>query len=127
MTQLTKGIGISTLVTYRPEHSDPANSYFLFTYRITIVNRNPFEVKLLARHWDVFDSNGKRTVVDGEGVVGEQPVLEPGESFTYESACHLETGIGRMKGHYVMLRSDLGTTFKAAIPEFRLEVAYMLN
>lgn len=115
------------LVSFRPEFSDPAKSHYVFFYRITITNHLPFEVQLMARHWEIFDSNGRKTEVDGEGVVGAQPVLGPGESFTYESACNLETGIGRMKGHYVMLRTATGTTFDTPIPEFKLDTPFLLN
>jgi len=127
MTQLTQGMSIGSRVTFKPEFSDPGKGYFVFFYRITVENHNLFEVQLLSRHWEIFDSNGMRTIVDGEGVVGEKPVLAPGESFTYESACNLATGIGRMKGHYTMVQTDTKRSFKAMIPEFKLEVAYMLN
>lgn len=127
MTQLAEGMHISARVTFKPEFSDGAKGYFVFFYRITIENHNPFEVQLVARHWDIFDSNGLHTIVDGEGVVGEKPFLAPGESFNYESACNLSTGIGRMKGYYKMVHTATGGTFNAEIPEFKLEVAYMLN
>lgn len=99
----------------------------MFFYRITVENFNEFEVQLLRRHWDIFDSNGIKTVVEGEGVVGEKPVLAPGELFSYESACNLESGIGRMNGFYEFMRTESGELFQAEIPEFVLEVPYMLN
>jgi len=127
MEELKQGIRIVTRVTYQKEYSDPLRQYFVFFYRITVENHNPFEVQLLARHWDILDSTGIRTTVDGEGVVGEQPILGPGERFTYESACNLSTGMGRMKGHYVMVRTETGVQFKTPIPEFKLEVDFALN
>ncbi len=127
MTQLSQGINISSRVTFKPKFSDSDKGYYVFFYRITVVNHNDFEVQLLARHWEIFDSNGMHTLVDGEGVVGEKPILASGESFTYESACNLTTGIGRMKGYYQMVRTETGEIFNASIPEFKLEVAYMLN
>ncbi len=127
MAKLKQGMRIAARVTYQQEYSDPARNYFVFFYTITIENHNLFEVKLMARHWDILDSTGIRTTVDGEGVVGEQPVLAPGEVFTYQSACNLSTGMGRMSGYYVMLRTETGTTFKAPIPEFKLEVSFALN
>lgn len=127
MTQLTQGMSIGSRVTFKSEFSDPVKGYYVFFYRITVENHNPFEVQLLSRHWEIFDSNGMRTIVDGEGVVGEKPILAPGESFTYESACNLTTGIGRMKGFYTMIQTENKRKFKADIPEFKLEVAYMLN
>ena len=99
----------------------------MFFYRITIENYNEFEVQLVRRHWDIFDSNGIKTVVEGEGVVGEKPLLAPSESFSYESACNLESGIGIMRGHYTLMRTGSGELFEAEVPEFVMEVPYMLN
>lgn len=127
MTQVTKGIKLSTRVRFKKEYSEPDKNYFVFFYRITIENYNEFEVQLLRRHWDIFDSNGIKTVVEGEGVVGEKPVLAPGETFSYESACNLESGMGRMGGYYEMMKSENGELFQAEIPEFTMEVPYMLN
>jgi ApaG protein len=127
MAHLKQEVNVRALVSFRPEFSDPAKSHFVFFYRITITNHLPFEVKLLARHWEILDSNGRKSIVDGDGVVGAQPVLGPDESFTYESACNLETGIGRMQGHYVMLRTATGTTFNTPIPQFKLEAPFLLN
>ncbi|MCF8257885.1 MAG: Co2+/Mg2+ efflux protein ApaG [Flavobacteriales bacterium] len=127
MAELKQGIRVMARVTYQQEYSDPNRNYYVFFYRITVENHNPFEVQLLARHWEILDSTGIRTTVDGEGVVGEQPILGPGERFSYESACNLSTGMGRMKGHYVMVRTDSGAQFHAQIPEFKLEVNFALN
>ncbi len=127
MTQLTKGIRVTTKVKFKEEYSEPENSYFVFFYRITIENFNDFEVQLLRRHWDIFDSNGIKTVVNGEGVVGENPILTPGELFCYESACNLESGMGSMSGFYEFMRTSDGVLFQAEIPEFVMEVPYMLN
>jgi ApaG protein len=127
MTKVTKGIRVTAKVKFKEEYSEPENNYFVFFYRITIENFNDFEVQLLRRHWDIFDSNGIKTVVDGEGVVGEKPVLTPGEIFSYESACNLESGMGSMSGFYEFMRTSDGVLFQAEIPEFVLEVPYMLN
>ena len=127
MNQLSSGIKVSVRVRFKEEYSEPDRNYFVFFYRITIENYNEFEVQLLRRHWDIFDSNGIKTVVEGEGVVGEKPILAPGELFSYESACNLESGIGRMHGFYQMMRTESGELFNAEIPEFILEVPYMLN
>lgn len=127
MEELKQGIKILTCVTYQQEYSDPSRQHFVFFYRITVENHNPFEVQLLSRHWDILDSTGIRTTVDGEGVVGEQPILGPGERFTYQSACNISTGMGRMKGYYVMVRTETGVQFKSPIPEFKLEVDFALN
>lgn len=127
MTKVSSGIRISTRVKFKEEYSEPDKNYFVFFYRITVENFNDFEVQLLRRHWDIFDSNGIKTLVEGEGVVGEKPILAPGELFSYESACNLESGIGRMSGYYEFMRTENGEMFQATIPEFILEVPYMLN
>ncbi len=127
MSKVTNGIKVTAKVRFKEEYSEPENNYFVFFYRITVENLNDFEVQLLRRHWDIFDSNGIKTIVEGEGVVGEKPVLAPGELFSYESACNLESGIGSMSGFYELMRTDLGELFQSEIPEFVLEVPYMLN
>lgn len=127
MTKVSNGIRVTVRVRFKEEYSEPEKNYFVFFYRITVENHNDFEVQLVRRHWDIFDSNGIKTVVEGEGVVGEKPILSPGELFSYESACNLESGIGRMGGHYTMMRTENGELFQAEIPEFVLEVPYMLN
>ena len=127
MNKVSNNIKITTRVSFKAEYSEPDKNYFVFFYRITIENLNDFEVQLLRRHWDIFDSNGIKTVVEGEGVVGEKPVLCSGEAFTYESACNLESGIGSMSGFYEFMHTENGQLFQSEIPEFVLEVPYMLN
>ncbi|MFT6211606.1 MAG: ApaG protein [Bacteroidia bacterium] len=127
MTHVSKGIQVTTRVMFKEEYSEPDRNYFVFFYHITVENLNDFEVQLLRRHWDIFDSNGIKTVVDGEGVVGEKPVLAPGELFTYQSACNLESGIGSMSGFYELMKTENGQLFRSVIPAFVMEVPYMLN
>lgn len=127
MTHISNGIKISVRVRFKEEYSEPDKNYFVFSYRITIENYNQFEVQLLRRHWDIFDSNGIKTIVDGEGVVGEKPVLAPGEVFSYESGCSLESGMGRMGGFYELMVTNNGELFQAEIPEFVMEVPFLLN
>lgn len=127
MPKVSNGIKITARVQFKEEYSEPDKNYFVFFYRITVENFNDFEVQLLRRHWDIFDSNGIKTVVEGEGVVGEKPILASGESFSYESACNLESGIGRMSGFYEFMRTENGELFQVEIPEFIMEVPYMLN
>ena len=127
MTKITNGIKISVRVRFKEEYSEPDKNYFVFFYRITIENYGSEEVQLVRRHWDIFDSNGIKTIVEGEGVVGEKPILQPGELFSYESACNLESGMGRMGGFYEMMRTSNGELFQAEIPEFTMEVPYLLN
>lgn len=124
---ITEGVRITVSHGYKDEHSQPQKHNFVFFYRISIENLNSFPVKLLRRHWEIFDSNGVRTIVDGDGVVGEQPQLDTSETFTYESACNLETAVGKMNGHYQMVRLDSNEIFQVSIPEFQLFAPFMLN
>ncbi len=126
-TKVTHGIKISVDTKFQEGHSYPSQRYFLFLYKITIENTSDYTVQLLRRHWDIFDSSGEYRAVDGEGVVGKQPVLEPGQSFTYESACNLATDIGRMSGYYVFQRQVDNSSHKVTIPEFNLVVPERLN
>ena len=127
MTKVTNGIKISTRVSFKKEYSEPDKNYFVFFYRITIENYSDAEVQLLRRHWDIFDSNSVKTVVEGEGVIGEKPIIAPGGLFSYESACNLETGMGKMGGFYEMMHTENGDIFEVEIPFFTMEVPYMLN
>ena len=101
--------------------------YFVFTYKIIIENHSDNTVKLLRRRWNIYDSNGVVREVEGEGVVGQQPVLEPGEIHEYVSGCNLRTNLGKMAGTYLMERVFDGRHFQVVIPEFTLIVPYRLN
>lgn len=111
---------------YIEQQSDAAASRFVFAYTITIHNRSEQTVKLLRRYWSITDANGKHSEVYGDGVIGEQPELAPGSSYSYTSGAVLETPVGTMQGHYEM-RSQAGTEFNAPIPLFRLAVPRILN
>lgn len=91
---------VSVTPAFLPEQSDAALARYVFTYRITIDNQTDSTIQILRRHWLVVDADGRQRVVDGEGVVGAKPVLAPGETFTYESWCPLETPWGTMEGEY---------------------------
>ena len=125
-TITTNGIRISVETFYQPEQSRPLEQKFIFAYRITIENRSTDTVQLLRRHWFIFDSNGIKREVEGEGVVGLQPVLEPNESHQYTSWCPLKTEIGKMNGAFLMQRAS-GGLFDARIPEFRLVAPQKMN
>lgn len=127
VTLVTHGVKITVQTDFQDEHSDTDQNYFLFSYRVIIENNSEFVVKLLKRHWFIFDSNGDYREVEGEGVVGEQPVLAPNEVYEYESACSLSTDIGRMNGTYLMMREMDGAQFYVNIPEFELIVPARLN
>ncbi len=106
--------------------SAPDQGRYVFAYTITITNMGAVPAKLLSRHWLITDSNGKVQEVRGEGVIGEQPYLKPGEFFRYTSGAMLETPVGTMQGQYSM-RSDEGDDFNAMIPQFTLSIPRTLH
>jgi ApaG protein len=126
-TTTTQGVKVTVTTNYLPDYSSPGQQHYVFAYKINIENNSEFTVKLLRRHWFIHDSNGIVREVEGEGVVGQQPVLEPGESHEYVSGCNLKTGIGKMRGTYLMERLVDGKQFQVIIPEFVLIVPYKLN
>ena len=127
VTKITDGVKISVETIYQPEYSNPANEHFMFAYRINIENMTENSVQLMNRHWHIFDSNGTKREVEGEGVVGEQPVIEPGDNHEYVSGCNLKTEMGSMKGSYGMKRIVDNRTFHVNIPEFYLIAPYKMN
>jgi ApaG protein len=116
---LTEGIRVEVRARYSPEHSDPARSQWFFLYTIRISNEGDAPAQLLSRHWIIIDGTGEIEEVRGEGVVGKQPSLEPGQSFEYTSGCPLGTPFGSMSGTYEMQRGD-GMRFDAEIALFEL-------
>ena len=127
VTEITEGVKVSVATYYQPEYSSPGQYHYVFTYKILIENHSEHTVQLLKRHWFIFDSNGTVREVEGDGVVGQQPVLEPGESHEYVSGCNLKTEIGKMKGTYLMERVVDGKRFKVNITQFSMIVPYKLN
>jgi ApaG protein len=126
-TTTTQGVKVTVTTNYLPDYSSPGQQHFVFAYKINIQNNSEFTVKLLRRHWFIHDTNGIVREVEGEGVVGQQPVLEPGDSHEYVSGCNLKTGIGKMRGTYLMECLVDGRQFNVFIPEFVLIVPYKLN
>lgn len=108
------------------EQSDPDENQYLFAYTVTVRNTGEVTAQLLSRHWIITDGDGHVEEVRGEGVVGEQPTLAPGEAFRYTSGCPLETPVGSMKGSYFCVAED-GTRFDVPIPEFVLSVPRTLH
>lgn len=106
---------------YLKSHSEPERNHYVWSYRITICNNSRDTVQLEARYWHITDANGKVEEVRGAGVVGEQPILNPGDSFQYSSGCPLSTPSGIMKGSYQM-RDSAGTRFNVTIPAFSLDI-----
>ncbi len=124
---VTEGISIMVETFYQPTQSNPLNSEYLFAYRITIENQTMYPVKLLSRHWHIKDSNGTHREVQGEGVVGRQPIIEPGDSYQYTSAAGLRSDIGKMYGTYLIENLFNKKKFTVTIPEFQLLVPAKMN
>lgn len=118
---VTRDIEVQVEPFYLPDRSDPADSRYVWAYRITLANNSDAFVKLLSRYWRITDGRGKVEEVRGPGVVGEQPELNPGDSYQYTSGCPLTTPSGIMVGHYTMRRGD-GEVFDIAIPAFSLDI-----
>jgi ApaG protein len=122
----TNGIRIQVRSRYLPEQSSPREQRYHFAYHITISNVGGETAQLISRHWIITDAEGDVQEVRGPGVVGEQPVLQPGTSFEYTSSCPLKTNVGTMHGSYQMVRAD-GEAFEARIAPFTLAVPNALN
>lgn len=127
ISKISEGITISVETYYQPEYSNPVNGEFMFAYRITIENNNIFPVKLLTRHWEIYDSNGSMRVVEGDGVVGVQPQIDPGTSYQYVSGCNLKSEIGKMMGTYQMVNINTEKEFNVIIPAFDMCAPFKLN
>ena len=125
MTMKNK-IEVNVEVTYLPEQSNLVNSQYAYAYTITITNNGETGAQLRTRRWLIQDESGETEEVIGEGVIGQQPHLSPGESFKYSSGAVISTETGTMKGSYGMI-SDLGQRFDALIPEFSLSEPYTLH
>ncbi|MGC4022980.1 MAG: Co2+/Mg2+ efflux protein ApaG [Cyclobacteriaceae bacterium] len=127
IAEITQGVKVSVETEYQPSYSNPSQYHFVFYYRITIENQSEFTVQLLRRHWHINDAAFDAREVEGEGVVGQQPVLEPGQSHQYVSGCNLKSGIGKMAGSYLMERIMDGSQFNVTIPEFMMIAPMRLN
>ena len=117
---------VSVRPQFVPEHSNPEEDKFLFAYTVTIRNTGDVAAQLISRHWFITDANNKVEEVQGLGVVGEQPLLRPGEAFEYTSGCPIATPVGSMRGSYQCVAED-GTRFEAPIPEFVLSMPRTLH
>lgn len=118
---ITRSIQVTVTPSYEAERSTPEDDEYFWAYRIEIINLGLEVVQLRARSWRITDANGRTQEVAGPGVIGEQPVLRPGESFEYTSGCPLKTPSGIMVGHYEM-RNEKGDAFEVAIPAFSLDL-----
>lgn len=122
----TQGVKIIARPSYLAEQSQPDQNRWVWSYRITIANESDDAVQLVDRHWLITDAGGEIEEIRGEGVVGQQPVLSPGQEFSYESYCPLGTDFGFMRGSYGVVKGD-GTRFEAAIAPFVLLLPALLN
>ncbi|HEX5474389.1 MAG TPA: Co2+/Mg2+ efflux protein ApaG [Vicinamibacterales bacterium] len=123
---VTRGVRVHVESEYAPERSQPSQNQWFFLYTITISNEGSETVQLLTRHWIITDGTGHVEEVRGPGVIGKQPILAPGESFTYTSGCPLETPFGVMEGTYQMV-TDAGSPFDARIAPFTLSEPYTVH
>lgn len=127
VTAVTEGVKVSVKNQYQPHYSSPRHMNFVFSYEITIENNSPHTVQLLSRHWFIVDANGYKREVEGDGVIGIQPIIEQGESHTYVSGCNLSTQIGKMYGTYLMERQYDGKHFEVQIPQFNMITPFSQN
>lgn len=123
---VTRGIRVDVRARFVPERSNPPDNEWFFAYTITIANGGTQTVQLMSRHWVITDANGKVEEVRGPGVVGQQPILGPGQSFEYTSACPLTTSFGVMQGSYQMVTPE-GDHFDIAIAPFSLHEPFAIN
>ena len=123
---MNNNVSVIAKSKYIPELSDTEDSNFYYLYEISIENKGKKRVKLLSRHWDIYNALGEQKEIDGEGVVGETPIIKPGEIYKYKSCCPLTTEFGCMRGFYTMKDED-GEIFKVEIPEFPLVLKKIIN
>jgi ApaG protein len=123
---ITRDIEVTVEPFYLEEQSNPEENRYVWGYRITIANESEITVQLRARYWKITDGNGHMEEVRGPGVIGEQPILNPGDSFQYSSGCPLTTTSGVMVGRYTM-QTDSGVRFDIEIPAFSLDLPYQLR
>lgn len=127
LTKITQGLRVIVEMGYQDKISDPANGRFIFAYRITLENHNDFPVQLISRHWYVFDSIGEKSEVEGDGVVGCQPVLHPESRYQYVSGSNLKSDFGAMHGYYMFENCNTGDRFRVEIPKFVLATIEKMN
>lgn len=125
--QVTKGIKISVETTYEGSFYRNYKIQYAFGYKVTIENQSKDSVQLQSRHWEILDALNNAEIVDGEGVIGKKPVLDPGESHTYTSGCLLTSPFGAMQGFYTMVNFTTTKKFNVDIPTFKLSAPFAIN
>ena len=126
-SKISEGIEVSIETFFQKDYSNPLQNEYMFAYRITIENHNSYPVKLLRRFWEIFDSNSEHREVEGEGVVGVQPLIMPGKQYQYVSGCHLKSEMGKMQGFYTMQNIETNELIRVNIPAFQLIAPVKLN
>ncbi len=124
---LSNGIRVSVYSRYQSAYSRPTEDQYVFSYHIVIENCRQDTVQLLYRHWVITNAMGGVEEIEGEGVIGLQPVLEPGDAHSYDSWCPLPSPLGSMEGRYLMVSTETGEEFYAQVPRFQLESTVMMN
>ena len=127
VSKITSGVGISVETYYQAAYSNPAGSEYMFAYKIIIHNHNTYPIQLINRQWHIFDSNGVERTVEGAGVIGIQPILNPTEIYEYVSGCNLKTEMGKMYGNYNFKNLYNKKLFSVAIPQFEMIAPFKLN
>ena len=127
ITQVTKGIKVSVQTTFEGTFFKNYKMHYAFGYTITIENQSKDTVQLISRHWDVFDSLKELETIDGEGVIGKKPVIQPGKSHTYSSGCLLASPIGAMRGYYQMVDLTSTEEFEVEVPTFKFAAPFAMN
>lgn len=125
--QVTRGIKISVVTTYEGSFYKNYKIQYAFGYTVTITNQSKDSVQLNARHWKILDALNNVETFSGEGVIGKKPVIQPGESYTYNSGCLLTSPFGAMQGHYSMVNFTTTKKFKVTIPTFKLSAHFAVN
>jgi ApaG protein len=127
ISAVSAGVEVSVESFFLPKHSMPDKQQFMFGYRIHITNRNDFSIQLLKRQWLITDSLSPPRQIDGEGVVGQMPIIVGGESYEYQSYCDLQSNLGWMEGSYLFKRDGDAPYFEVLIPRFELSIPFHLN
>ncbi|WP_341225590.1 Co2+/Mg2+ efflux protein ApaG [uncultured Arcticibacterium sp.] len=127
VTAVTEGIKVSVKTKYQPYYSSVRQMNFVFAYEISIENNSQYTIQLLKRHWHIVDANGYKREVKGDGVIGVQPIIEPGQNHKYVSGCNLTTMLGKMYGTFLMERQLDGKRIEVDIPEFNLMTPFSQN
>lgn len=125
--EITNGVRVMVRTLFNPQASSIRENQFVFNYTIKITNESHFPVKLLAREWYIYDTLDFPRMVRGEGVVGQQPTIEPGDTYTYTSSCDLKSTLGKMDGNYIFENVITNQSFKVKIPTFVLTYPFLLN